>query len=452
MVESVTRRPHFTWAGSIDRSPGRRDPMDFSIAEPMQTILAAIRELLERAVYPLESALGSRPFAELLPALAAVRQEVKTRGLWTPQLPRSYGGMGLSLLEFALVGEELGRSPLGHFAFNCQAPDAGNMELLREFGTEMQQERWLMPLVRGEIRSCFAMTEPDYPGSNPVWMGTRAVRDGADYRIQGRKWFSSAADGAAFAIVMAVTDPDAEPHRRASLLIVPTDSPGFRRVRNISCMGHVGDDWASHAELAFEGCRIPRENLLGAEGTGFAIAQARLGPGRIHHAMRWIGVCRRAFDLMCRRAATRELAPGESLGSRQTVENWIAEGLAAIEAARLLVLNAAWTIDRRGIQEARETISLVKFHVAGVMQEIVDRAIQAHGALGISDDTVLSWFYRQERGARIYDGPDEVHKAVVARRILRRQGQSPRGSDVRASRLPSESHRHQEAENEHRNR
>jgi alkylation response protein AidB-like acyl-CoA dehydrogenase len=398
--------------------------MDFSIPDAMRHTRAIIRELLEREVDPLEAALVSRPFAELVPALAAVRAEVKAKGLWTPQLPRSLGGMGLSLLEFGLVGEELGRSPLGHYAFNCQAPDAGNMELLREFGTEAQRERWLMPLVRGEIRSCFAMTEPDFPGSNPVWMGTRAVRDedGDGYVIDGRKWFASAADGARFAIVMAVTDPDAEPHRRASLLIVPTDTPGFCRVRNISCMGHAGDDWASHAELAFEGCRIPHENLLGEEGAGFAMAQARLGPGRIHHAMRWIGVCRRAFDLMCTRAAARQLAPGEPLGSRQGVQTWIAESRAAIEAARLLVLHAAWTIDTRGAGAAREAISLVKFHVAAVMQEVVDRAIQTHGALGISDDTVLSWFYRQERAARIYDGPDEVHKTVVARRMLREYG------------------------------
>ena len=395
--------------------------MDFSIPEPMQNLLATIRDLLEQDVCPLESRLGSRPFVELVPDLARVREHVKAKGLWAPQLPRSYGGMGLSLREFALVGEELGRSPLGHYAFNCQAPDAGNMELLQEFASGEQKERWLMPLVRGEIRSCFAMTEPDFPGSNPVWMGTRAVRDGDEYIINGRKWFASAADGARFAIVMAVTDPEAEPHRRASLFIVPVGNPGFRRVRNISCMGHDGDDWASHAELAFEGCRVPIENRLGEEGAGFAMAQARLGPGRIHHAMRWIGVCRRAFDLMCGRAATRLLAPDDRLGSRQAVQSWIAESLAEIESARLLVLNAAWTIDVRGMEAAREAVSLVKFHVAGIMQDVIDRAIQVHGALGISDDTVLSWFYRHERAARIYDGPDEVHKAVVAKRVLKRR-------------------------------
>jgi acyl-CoA dehydrogenase len=399
--------------------------MEFSIPEAVQPVLASVRELIESEVIPLERALLSQPFSALLPALNATRQKVKAAGLWAPQVPECYGGMGLRCLEYALVSEELGRSPLGHYVFNAQAPDAGNMELLREFGTEMQKERWLLPAVGGEIRSCFAMTEPDFPGSNPVWMGTRATAAGDDYVITGRKWFASAADGARFAIVMAVTDPDADPHQRASLIIVPTETRGFVRVRNIPCMGHAGDDWASHAELSFEECRVPRENLLGQEGAGFAMAQARLGPGRTHHAMRWIGVCQRALELMCRRAASRQLAPGDPLGSRQTIQNWIAEGRAAIDAARLLVLHAAWTIDMRGAGAAREAISLIKFHVAGVMHEIVDRAIQTHGALGISDDTVLSWFYRQERAARIYDGPDEVHKAVVARRILKSLSVSP---------------------------
>jgi acyl-CoA dehydrogenase len=393
--------------------------MDFSIPPSIEDVLPRVRELIEREVVPLEPALMAEPFSQLVPRLTEIRQQVKKLGLWAPHIPRDHGGMGLNCVEYALVGEELGRSPLGHYVFNAQAPDAGNMEILREFGTPAQQERWLAPLVAGEIRSCFAMTEPDHPGSNPVWMGTTAVRQGDDYVLNGRKWFASAADGARFAIVMAVTDPAADPHRRASMIVVSADTPGFRRVRNISCMGHAGDDWASHAELVFEDCRVPRENLLGTEGAGFAMAQARLGPGRIQHTMRWIGVCRRSLELMCRRAAARELAPGDPLGSRQTVQNWIAESRAAIDAARLLVLHAAWTIDSEGIAQAREAISLIKFHVAGVMQEVVDRAIQAHGALGISDDTVLSWFYRQERAARIYDGPDEVHKVAVAKRMLK---------------------------------
>ncbi len=393
--------------------------MDFSIPSTVVDVLPPVRELIERDVYPLEPALLASPFSQLVPRLTEIRQKVKQMGLWAPHIPRAHGGLGLTCLEYALVGEELGRSPLGHYVFNAQAPDAGNMEILREFATPEQRERWLAPLVAGEIRSCFAMTEPDHPGSNPVWMGTTAMRQGEDFVLNGRKWFASAADGARFAIVMAVTDASAEPHRRASMIIVPTDTPGFRRVRNISCMGHSGDDWASHAELVFEDCRVPRENLLGEEGAGFAMAQARLGPGRIQHCMRWIGVSRRSLDLMCARAATRELAPGEPLGSRQTVQNWIAESRSAIDAARLLVLHAAWTIDLWGIAQAREAISLIKFHVAGVMQEVIDRAVQVHGALGISDDTVLSWFYRQERAARIYDGPDEVHKVVVAKRMLK---------------------------------
>jgi alkylation response protein AidB-like acyl-CoA dehydrogenase len=395
--------------------------MDFSIPDKMRTLLATIRQFMEREVYPLEAA-GESSFRELVPALRQKRDLVKSLGLWAPQIPREYGGMGLSFREHALVSEELGRSPYGHYVFNCQAPDAGNMEVLMEFGTPEQKRRWLEPLVRGEIRSCFSMTEPEYPGSNPVWMATTAVRDGDDYVLNGHKWFTSAADGAAFAIVMAVTDPDADPHHRASQILVPTDTPGFRRVRNIPCMGHAGDDWASHAEILYENCRVPRGNLLGEEGAGFAIAQARLGPGRIHHCMRFLGVCERAFDLMCRRAATRELAPGDKLGSRQSVQNWIAESRAEINAARLMVLHAGWRIDQQGAKEAREEISLIKFYVANVMMNVLDRAIQVHGALGISDDTVLSSFYRSGRAARIYDGADEVHKTVVAKRILKRYG------------------------------
>ncbi len=399
--------------------------MDFAIPEAIRPILAAVRDLIEREVIPLEQSLGSRPFAELEPELARVRERAKEKGIWAPQSPSDWGGMGLSLLEYGLVAEELGRSPLGHYAVNAQAPDAGNMEILREFGNEEQRRNWLEPLMRGEIRSCFAMTEPDHPGSNPTWMGTVATREGDGYVIHGRKWFASAADGASFTIVMVVTEPDAPPHRRASLLIVPNDTPGYRRVRNIPCMGHAGDGWASHAELAFEACRVPVGNLLGEPGAGFAIAQARLVPGRIHHAMRWIGVAGRAFDLLCKRAACREIAPGELLGSRQAVQGWIAESRAEIHAARLAVLHAAWTIDHAGPASAREEISLVKFHAAGVMLRVIDRAIQAHGALGISDDTVLAWFYRHERAARIYDGPDEVHKVAAARSILKRYVEEP---------------------------
>ena len=396
--------------------------MDFSIPQPLQETLKTVRGFLIEEVYPLERDLLTRPFRELLPSLTAKREKVRAMGLFAPHAPTEYGGAGLRLIEHAFLSEELGRTPLGHFAFNCQAPDAGNMEILHEFGTAEQREMYLRPLVDGRIRSCFSMVEPDCPGSNPVWMATTAVEDGDFYVINGRKWFTSSADGASFAIVMAVTDPEADPHSRASQIIVPCGTPGFTIVRNISVMGHTGEDWLSHGEIVYEDVRVPRNNVLGRPGAGFQIAQARLGPGRIHHCMRWMGICERAFDLLCQRAARRDLAPGDKLGSRQTIQNWIAECRAEINAARLMVLQAAWKIDREGAKAAREEISLIKFYGADVLMKVIDRAIQANGALGMTDDTLLSYFWRHERAARIYDGPDEVHKSVVARRILRRYG------------------------------
>ncbi len=398
--------------------------MDPPAPTRLAAILPAVRDFMASApVHAAERAFLREPVPAVRPQLDALRRDVQAAGLWAPQIPEEFGGLGLPLREFAHVSEELGRSPIGHYLCNCQAPDSGNMELLIEYGTPAQQERWLRPLVRGEIRSCFSMTEPEYPGSNPIWMATHAVADGADYVIDGHKWFTSAADGAAFAIVMAVTNPEApRPHERASQIIVPTDTPGFALVRNLPVMGEPGAGYASHAEVRYAGCRVPQTNRLGPEGAGFALAQARLGPGRIHHCMRWIGICERAFDLMCERAAGREIAPGVPLGSRQTVQNWIAESRAEINAARLLVLDAATKIDRAGAQAARSEISIIKFFVAGVLQQVLDRAIQVHGALGMTDDTPLAYWYRHERGARIYDGPDEVHKAAVARQILRGYG------------------------------
>src|SRR5437016_1104111 len=274
--------------------------------EKLQSTLKTIRQFVQEEVFPLEVDFIQRPFRELLPRLRQKREKVKAMGLWCPQLPESVGGLGLSLAEFGRVSEELGRTPMGHYLFNCQAPDAGNLEILIEHATPEQKETWLAPLVRGDIRSCFSMTEPEHAGSNPVWMSTTATKDGKDYVINGHKWFTSAADGAAFAIVMAITNPDAaKPHHRASQIIVPTNAPGFRLVRNIPVMGDEGEDYGSHAEIRYENCRVPQANLLGKEGDGFAIAQHRLGPGRIHHCMRWIGICERSFDLMCGYAAKR---------------------------------------------------------------------------------------------------------------------------------------------------
>ncbi|HEX4458817.1 MAG TPA: acyl-CoA dehydrogenase family protein [Polyangia bacterium] len=396
--------------------------MDFAPSPTLQPLLEQIERFIRDEVEPLEPRFLAGSFAALLPDLERLRARVKALGWWLPQMPRDVGGLGLTLLEHGQVSERLGRSPLGHYLFNCQAPDAGNMEILHRHGTPAQHERWLMPLLRGELRSCFSMTEPELPGSNPTLLATTARKDGDDYVIDGHKWFTSSADGAAFAIVMAVTDADAAPHLRASQIIVPTCARGFTLVRNISVMGHAGDDYASHAEVRYDGVRVPQSNRLGGEGAGFLIAQERLGPGRIHHCMRWIGICERAFTLMCKRAATREVAPGNVLGGKQLVQAWIAESRAEIDAARLMVLRAAWTIDHDGVYAAREQVSLIKFYVAGVMERVLDRALQAHGALGMTDDTPLAWFFRQERAARIYDGPDEVHKMVVAKRILKSYG------------------------------
>ncbi len=400
--------------------------MDFLIDTELQATLDRIREFVREEVYPLESQFMSRPFRELLPALNDKRDRVRALGLWAPSIPKEYGGAGFSFLEFAHISEELGRSPLGYYVFNSQAPDVGNMELLMMFGTDEQKERYLLPLVRGDLRSCYAMTEPDYPGSNPVWMGTTAEKDGADFVINGRKWFTSSADGAAFAVVMAITNPDApKAHKRASQIIVPADTPGYRLVKNTPVMGEAGDNWASHGELMFQNCRVPQANLLGPEGEGFLLAQARLGPGRIYHCMRWIGICERALEMMCARAATRQIAPGQPLATRQIIQSKIAESRAEINAARLMVLQAAWKIDREGARAARVEISTIKFFVADVLQRVLDRAIQVHGGLGVTDYTPLAFWYRHERAAHIYDGADEVHKTVVARHLLK-----PYGVDV----------------------
>ncbi|MDT4969416.1 MAG: acyl-CoA dehydrogenase [Acidobacteriota bacterium] len=386
-------------------------------------LISKIRDFIRDEAIALEPDFLNRPFRELLPTLVEKRERVKELGLWAPQIPREYGGLGLGLIDFARVSEELGRTPLGHYLFNCQAPDAGNMEVLMVHATPDQKERYFLPLARGEVRSCFSMTEPEHPGSNPTWMSTTAVREDGDYVINGHKWFTSSAEGSSFAIVMAVTDPQAaSPYKRCSQIIVPRDTPGFNIVRNVSVMGEAGSDYASHAEVRYENCRVPQRNLLGKQGDGFLIAQERLGPGRIQHCMRWVGICERSLEMMCEYAAHREISPGVALGSRQTIQAWIAESRAEISAARLLVLHVAERIEAEGASAAREDISLIKFFVAGVMQRVLDRAIQVHGALGLTDDTVLAYWYRHERAARIYDGPDEVHKSVVARGILRKYG------------------------------
>ena len=402
--------------------------MDFSPSPKVEAIRASVRDFMKKEVYPIEKDLHRKGFVAMLPALAEKRAKAKQTGLWAAFLPEAVGGAGLSLTEFACMSEELGRSPIGHYVFNCQAPDVGNMELLHKFGTDAQKERYLLPLVRGEIRSCFTMTEPEHAGSNPVWLSTTARKDGGDWVIRGHKWFSTGHEGSTFAICMATTNPDAaEAHARASMILVPCDTPGFERIANLSIMGDRGGDWASHAEVTYQDARVPLDNLLGGEGMGFVLAQERLGPGRIHHCMRWIGICERAFDILCTHAATRELAPGKPLGSRQMVQSWIAESRAEIHAARLMVLHAAWKIEHEGAHAAREEISLIKFTVARTMQSVLDRTLQALGGLGMTDDTPIAFWWAHERAARIYDGADEVHIDAVARRILRGYGMKKPG-------------------------
>lgn len=394
--------------------------MDFEISEKMETILSMVNEFVDNELIPLEGEMLHGDPEVLAEAVAAKQDKVRQMELWAPGHPVEFGGLGLSLLEHGMLTEALGRSPLGHTAFGAQAPDAGNIEILYEYATEEQRERFLRPLVAGEIRSCFSMTEPETAGSNPTLLATTAHKDGDDYVLNGQKWFTSSADGSAFAIVMAVTNPEAPPHQRASMIIVPTDTPGFELVRNVSVMGHAGSGHASHGEVSYQSCRVPQSNLLGPEGGGFRLAQDRLGPGRIHHCMRWLGIASRAYDMMCARANERQIdLDGSTLADRQVIQHWVAESAAAIQGARLMTLHAAWKIDREGAKAARDEISAIKFVVANTMLDVVDRAIQVHGALGVTDDTILAHWYRHERAARIYDGADEVHKTSLGRRLLR---------------------------------
>src|SRR5687767_3867899 len=376
---------------------------------------AQVRAFMEEHVYPNEAALGREDESSDV-LIAELRAKAKAAGIWAPHLPEEAGGSGSGFMEYALLNEEIGRSMWAQLVFNCQAPDAGNGEILHLFGTDDQKERFLRPLVEGTARSFFSMTEPEVSGADPTDLRTTAVLDGDDWVIDGHKWFSSSAEGAAFGIVMAVTDPNAQPHRRMSQIIVPSDTPGFEVVRPIPVMGHTGRGWTTHCEVRYTGVRVPRENVLGEPGDGFRIAQKRLGPGRIHHVMRWLGQMQRAFELMCAYSLEREVG-GVPLAEKQTVQNWIAESAAEIQACRLLTLDAARKLDEGS--EARVEVSLIKFYAAKVLNDVIDRAIQVHGARGLTDETPLGGMYEQARAARIYDGPDEVHKLVVSRRILK---------------------------------
>ncbi len=377
----------------------------------------AYRVFMDEHVYGAEPVLAREDdAADAL--IAELRARAKAEGLWAPHLPREAGGTGRGFLAYAHLNEEIGRSLWAQLVFNCQAPDAGNGEILHLFGTDEQKEQFLRPLVEGTTRSFFSMTEPEVSGADPTGLRTTAVLDGGEWVIDGHKWFSSGAEGAGFGIVMAVTDPDAEPHRRMSQILVPADTPGIE-IEPVPVSGHRGRGWSTHCEVTYTGVRVPAENLLGERGDGFRIAQKRLGPGRIHHVMRWLGQMQRAFDLMCRYALDRE-AFGGPLADKQTVQNWIADSAAEIQACRLMTLDAADKID--GGSEARVEISLIKFYAARVLNEVIDRAVQVHGGLGLTDRTPLAAMLAMARGGRIYDGPDEVHRMVVSRRILKEYG------------------------------
>ncbi len=396
--------------------------MEFSPSPRVEEFLGRIRSFMGRHIYSVEQQVGAeseevRTGVPYPPTLLRLRALAKSEGLWNLFLPAAAPGGGLTNWEYGILCEEMGRSLVAPLVFNCAAPDTGNMEILAEFGTDEQKQRWLAPLLAGDIRSCFSMTEPEVAGSDPTLLQTRAVRDGDAWVVDGHKWFTSGAVGARLAIVMAVTNPDAPPHLRASMILVPTDAPGFNLVRPVSVMGHTGG--GGHCEIRYQQCRVPAANLLGPEGAGFVIAQARLGPGRIHHCMRAIGAAERALEMMCRRANTR-VAFGGPLADKQFVQEFIATSRIEIDQARLLTLYAAWKMDTVGKKEARQEISMIKVVAANVVMQVLDRAIQVHGALGVSDDTPLARMWRDLRMLRLADGPDEVHKAVIARRELRR--------------------------------
>ena len=394
---------------------------DFSTEPEFQEHLDWMREFVREEIQPLETLLNELEWEQLMRAMEPLREQVKERGLWAAHLDEELGGQGFGQVKLGLMHEILGTTPLAPFAFGNAAPDSGNSEILALAGTPEQKERYLYPLLEGDLKSAFAMTEPNSAGSDPTLLETAAVKDGDDWVINGHKWFSSNGSIADFLIVMAVTDPDARKYQKASMFVVDADTPGVEIVRDVATMEHPQESWAkygNHAEIVYENVRVPGSALLGAQGAGFLIAQQRLYPGRIHHCMRWLGVSRRAFDMLCEYAQLRETSAGK-LAEKQTVQNWIADSAAQMDAARLMTLHAAWKMDTEGVAAARREISLIKFFGAEVLHDVIDRALQIHGSLGYSTDMPLESMYRYARAARFYDGPDEVHRESVARQILR---------------------------------
>ena len=399
--------------------------MDFTLAPHVEKLRDELVDFMETHVYPAERvhdeqlAASGDPHLHA-PVLEELKAEARRRGLWNLFLPHeTRWTQGLSNLDYAPLAEITGRSPIAPESLNCSAPDTGNMEILTMFGTPEQQEAWLQPLLEGEIRSAFAMTEPAAASSDATNIECSIRRDGRDYVINGRKWFiSGAADSRCkILIVMGKTDPDGPPHRQQSMVLVPMDTPGITNVRALPVFGYQHQE--GHCELIFDDVRVPVENILGEEGGGFAIAQARLGPGRIHHCMRTIGAAERALELLCRRVKAR-VAFGKPLAEQGVIQEWIADSRIDIEQARMLTYKAAWLMDTAGNKAARTEIAAIKVAVPNMALRVIDRAIQAHGAMGVSDDVPLAAMYAAIRTLRLADGPDEVHRRTVAQRELRR--------------------------------
>lgn len=394
---------------------------DFSVDPEFQEKLDWIRTFVVAEIYPLETLTLTTP--QLMELVKPLQEEVKRNGLWAAHLDPELGGQGFGQVKLGLMQELIGMPNFfyGPLVFGCQGPDSGNAEILALHGTAAQKDRYMHPLLAGELKSAFALTERDTAGSDPTLNRTTARRDGDDFVITGNKWFISNASIADFFIVMAAIDPDAPAHERASMFLVDAGTPGMEILRDIATIEHPDErygHWENHAEMVFADVRVPATALLGPEGGGFQIAQERLGPGRIHHCMRWIGQAQRAFDMMCERAHVR-YTHGGLLKDHETVQNWIADSAAEIQGARLMTLHAAWMIDHHGTKAARKEIAMIKFHGAEMLHNVIDRAIQVHGSLGYSADLPLEYMYRFSRGARIYDGPDEVHRQTVARQYLR---------------------------------
>lgn len=386
---------------------------EFTESEEQKRMIAEASEIMDQHVYPNEKHMV--PHRGLpIEILKPLRQIVKEKGLWAAHLPKEVGGMGNGFVSLGLLSEVIGQSPIGPYVFGSMAPDAGNGEILVHAATAEQKEKYLKPLADGDIRSCFGMTEPEVSGSDPTTLQGRAEKVGDEWVINAHKWYTTGAVGAAFCIVMVVTDPDAEKHKRTSLFLVDADTPGFETVREVPVLG---DHYpGGHCEVRFNNCRIPEENMLGQRGEGFKLAQVRLGPGRITHAMRWLGVARRAVNELIAFSLAKKVGE-KTLADTQSIQNFIADSEAEIQAARLLTLQAAWKMDQG--DEARKEISLIKLYGANVLNNILNRAIDVLGLYGLTPNTQLEGLYREARAARIYDGADEVHRMVVARQVLK---------------------------------